>query len=149
MGLRLSKIIEQFYKKGHRSYLQPELRQVSLAVWWCISEAAPHLFQLQGGIVSISKCQISKIYQQEAFQSWHGGLWPYPWEQPLTSQTPQPHLTRGESLPRDVVPGCSALVHAESYLSSQIIPVGFLYSKMHKYRGCAQRMNLLLPSLVW
>lgn len=30
---------------------------MSLAVWWWTSEAVPHPFQLQGGVVSISKCQ--------------------------------------------------------------------------------------------
>lgn len=139
MGLRLSKILKQFCKKGHRSYLQSELCQAGLAVWWWISETALHPLSCKEVEWALAS---AKNGHQEAFQSWHNGLWPYPWEQ-------TPHQLHSHIWHRWVTARLQCPAACWSHLSSQIIPVGFWYSKMHQYSGSAQRRDPLLPALVW
>lgn len=60
---------------------------MGLAAWWWISEAALHPFscrEVQWALASAHNDH------QKAFQGWHDGLWPYPWEQ--AAHKPHSHI---------------------------------------------------------
>lgn len=120
---------------------------MSLAVWWWTSEAVPHPFQLQGGVVSISKCQ--KLSP--------GGISELRWWALAVSLGTNAHLTKPTAISWHEVSHCRGMwcqAAVPCFMLSLTFPhkwspVGFLYSKVHKYTGWAQRVDPLLPSSVW